>query len=57
MAIWIEIDAAKKGKFLKKLAKPNELGYQLEKAVKSNLKVMTKFLSIPNQPKVSMIKS
>jgi len=38
LAVWFEIDAAKKGKFLKKLAKPNELGYQLEKAVKSNLK-------------------
>jgi len=38
LAVWIEIDAAKKGKFLKKLAKPNELGYQLENAVKSNLK-------------------
>jgi len=38
LAFWIEIDAAKKGKFLKKLAKPNELGYQLENAVKSNLK-------------------
>ena len=60
MAIWIEIDAAKKGKFLKKLAKPNELGYQLENAIKSNLKVLTQFLSIPNQPislKVSMVKS
>ena len=60
LAIWIEIDAAKKGKFLKKLAKPNELGYQLENAVKSNLKVLTQFLSIPNQPislKVGMVKS
>jgi hypothetical protein len=43
LAIWIEIDAAKKGKFLKKLAKPNELGYKLENAVKSNLKVMIHF--------------
>merc|ERR1711971_1451861 len=38
LAVLIGINAAKKGKFLKKLAKPNELGYQLENAVKSNLK-------------------
>lgn len=38
LALLIGIDAAKKGKLLKKLAKPNELGYKLEDAVKSNLK-------------------
>ena len=43
LAVLIGINAAKKGKFLKKLAKPNELGYQLENAVKSNLKVMIQF--------------
>ena len=60
LAVFIGINAAKKGKFLKKLAKPNELGYQLENAIKSNLKVMVQFLSIPNQPislKVGMVKS
>ena len=47
-------------KLLEKLAKTNELGYKLEDAIKSNLKVMIQFLSIPNQPislKVSMVKS
>ena len=60
LAVSIGIDAAKKGKLLKKLAKPNELGYKLEDAIKCNLKVMILFLSIPNQPislKVSMLKS
>jgi len=38
LAVSIGIDAAKKGKLLKKLAKPNELGYKLADAVKSNLK-------------------
>ena len=60
LAVSIGIDGAKKGKLLKKLAKPNELGYKLEDAIKSNLKVMIQFLSIPNQPislKVSMVKS
>ena len=60
LAVSIGIDAAKKGKLLKKLAKPNELGYKLEDAVKKDLKVMIQFLSIPNQPislKVKMVKS
>ena len=60
LAVSIGIDAAKKGKLLKKLAKSNELGYKLEDAIKSNLKVIIQFLSIPNQPislKVSMVKS
>ena len=39
LAVSIGIDAAKKGKLLKKLAKPNELGYKLEDAVKNDLKV------------------
>lgn len=38
LAVLIGIDAAKKGKLLKKLAKPNELGYKLEDAVKQDLK-------------------
>jgi len=38
LAVSIGIDAAKKGKLLKKLAKPNELGYKLEDAVKQDLK-------------------
>jgi len=38
LAVSIGIDAAKKAKLLKKLAKPNELGYKLEDAVKKNLK-------------------
>jgi len=38
LAFSIGIDAAKKAKLLKKLAKSNELGYKLEDAVKSNLK-------------------
>lgn len=38
LAVSIGIDAAKNKKLLKKLAKPNELGYKLEDAVKSNLK-------------------
>jgi len=38
LAVSIGIDAAKKGKLLKKLAKSNELGYKLEDAIKSNLK-------------------
>jgi len=38
LAVLIGIDAAKKGKLLKKLAKPNELGYKLEDAVKNDLK-------------------
>ena len=60
LAVSIGIDAAKKGKLLKKLAKPNELGYKLEDAIKSNIKVIIQFLSIPNQPislKVKMVKS
>ena len=60
LAVSIGIDAAKKGKLLKKLAKPNELGYKLKDAVKKDLKVMIQFLSIPNQPislKVKMVKS
>jgi hypothetical protein len=60
LAVSIGIDAAKKGKLLKKLAKSNELGYKLEDAIKSNLKVIIQFLPIPNQPillKVSMVKS
>ena len=48
LAISIGIDAAKKGKLLKRLAKPKELGYKLQDAVESNLKVMIQFLSIPN---------
>jgi len=38
LAVSIGIDAAKKGKLLKKLGKSNELGYKLEDAIKSNLK-------------------
>ena len=60
LAVSIGIDAAKKGKLLKKLAKSNELGYKLEDAIKSNLKVIIQFLPIPTQPillKVSMVKS
>jgi len=38
LAVSIGIDAAKKAKLLKKLAKPNELGYKLEDAVKKDLK-------------------
>ena len=47
-------------KLLEKLAKTNELGYKLEDAIKSNLKVMIQFLSIPNQSislEVNMVKS
>ena len=60
LAVSIGIDAEKNGKLLKKQAKTNELGYKREDAIKSNLKVMMQFLSIPNQPislKVSMVKS
>ena len=49
-AVLIGIDAAKKGKLLKKLAKPNELGYKLEDAVKNDLKVMIQFLSTYPKP-------
>ena len=60
LAVSIGIDAAKTRKLLKKLAKSNELGYKLEDAIKSNLKVIIQSLSVPNQPillKVSMVKS
>ena len=60
LAVSIGIGAAKKGKLLMKLAKPNELGYKLEDAIKNNLKVMMQLLSIPNQPislKINMAKS
>jgi hypothetical protein len=43
-------------KLLEKLAKTNELGYKLEDAIKSNLKVMIQFLSIPNPQKVLQLR-
>ena len=59
LAVSIGIDAAKKGKLLKKLAKPNELGYKLENAVKKNLKVMIVFVypKPAKSLKVKMVKS